>query len=139
MTTTSAAVQESLYIGGAWSRPEGDAFEVFDPSDEHVLAHIGSATDAQVHEALLAAREAQHAWARAPAVVRGKYLRAMADVVLANKDRLASLIVSEVGKPIKQAADELDFAFGFSATTPSGTGAWRERSCRVTCPARAST
>jgi lactaldehyde dehydrogenase / glycolaldehyde dehydrogenase len=113
VTTTSADVQESLYIGGAWSRPEGDAFEVFDPSDERVLAHIGSATEAQVHSALLAARDAQHAWARTPAVERGKHLRAMADVVLANKDRLASLIVSEVGKPARQAAGELDFAFGF--------------------------
>jgi lactaldehyde dehydrogenase/glycolaldehyde dehydrogenase len=113
VTTTSAPVQESLYVGGAWSHPEGDAIEVFDPSDERVLGHIGSATEAQVHSSLLAAREAQHAWARTPSVERGKYLRAMADLILAHQDQLAAIIVSEVGKPAQQAADEVGFAANF--------------------------
>jgi lactaldehyde dehydrogenase / glycolaldehyde dehydrogenase len=113
VTTTSAPVQESLYVGGAWSHPEGNAIEVFDPSDERVLGHIGSATEAQVHASLLAAREAQHAWARTPSVERGKYLRAMADLILAHQDQLAAIIVSEVGKPAQQAADEVGFAANF--------------------------
>jgi lactaldehyde dehydrogenase / glycolaldehyde dehydrogenase len=113
MTTTTAPVLESLYIGGAWRRPTGDVIQVVDPSDEHALAQVASATDAEVHQALLAARDAQAAWARTPAVVRGGYLRAMADVVRANKDQLAALIVAEVGKPARQAADELDFVVGF--------------------------
>ena len=37
----------------------------------------------------------------------------MADLILAHQDRLAALIVAEVGKPARQAADELDFAVGF--------------------------
>jgi lactaldehyde dehydrogenase / glycolaldehyde dehydrogenase len=37
----------------------------------------------------------------------------MADVVSRHRDRLAELIVSEVGKPARQAAGELDFAVGF--------------------------
>ena len=46
-------------------------------------------------------------------MVRGGYLRAMADVVSRHRDKLAELIVSEVGKPASQAAGELDFAVGF--------------------------
>jgi lactaldehyde dehydrogenase/glycolaldehyde dehydrogenase len=111
--TTSAAVQESVYAGGSWRRPDGDVIEVFDPADGSVLANVGSASDAQVHESLLAAREAQRDWARTPSVVRGQYLRSMADVILANQDRLAALIVSEVGKPIAQAASEVEFAAAF--------------------------
>jgi lactaldehyde dehydrogenase / glycolaldehyde dehydrogenase len=111
--STSAPIGESLYIGGSWRWPEGDTTKVIDPSNERVLGHIGSATDAQVHEALLAASGAQRAWARSPTVVRGKYLRAMADLVTANKATLTALIVSEVGKPAQQAADEVDFAAGF--------------------------
>jgi lactaldehyde dehydrogenase/glycolaldehyde dehydrogenase len=37
----------------------------------------------------------------------------MADVVSRHRDKLAELIVSEVGKPASQAAGELDFAVGF--------------------------
>src|ERR1700742_637790 len=111
--TTSAAVQESVYAGGSWRRPDGGVIEVFDPADGSVLANVGSASDAQVHESLLAARGAQRDWARTPSVVRGQCLRSMADVILANQDRLAALIVSEVGKPIAQAASEVEFAAAF--------------------------
>jgi lactaldehyde dehydrogenase/glycolaldehyde dehydrogenase len=104
---------DSLYVGGGWFPGEGDAFEVLDPADEQVLARVGTASDGQVHEALLAARDAQRSWAATPPVVRGKYLRALADLVTANKERLAALIVAEVGKPARQAAGELDFAAGF--------------------------
>jgi lactaldehyde dehydrogenase/glycolaldehyde dehydrogenase len=109
----SASIGESLYIGGSWRWPDGDTTEVIDPSDERVLAHIGSASDAQVREALLAASDAQLAWARTATVVRGKYLRSMADLITANKATLTALIVAEVGKPAQQAADEVDFAAGF--------------------------
>ena len=66
-----------------------------------------------MHAALAAARAAQRDWARTPSIVRGQYLRAMAGLLRSNKDRLAELIVSEVGKPVRQALDEVDFAIGF--------------------------
>jgi lactaldehyde dehydrogenase/glycolaldehyde dehydrogenase len=113
MTADIIMAENSLYIGGEWRRPTGDVIEVLDPSDERILARVGSATAAEVHEALATAHEAQRGWARTPSVVRGQHLRAMARVIEANKARLAELIVSEVGKPAQQAADELDFAVGF--------------------------
>jgi lactaldehyde dehydrogenase/glycolaldehyde dehydrogenase len=113
MMAANLAVEDSLYIAGSWRRPAGETIDVIDPADEHVLACVGSATREQVHDALAAAKGAQRAWAQTPPVVRGNHLRAMADLVRANKDHLAALIVSEVGKPTRQAADELDFAVGF--------------------------
>jgi lactaldehyde dehydrogenase / glycolaldehyde dehydrogenase len=113
MTLTEAETAESFYLGGAWRRSTGDAIPVINPADERVLASVPSATADEVHEALLAAKSAQRGWARTPTVVRGRYLRAMADVVSRHRDRLAELIVSEVGKPASQAAGELDFAVGF--------------------------
>jgi lactaldehyde dehydrogenase/glycolaldehyde dehydrogenase len=113
MTMTQPAVEDSLYTGGAWRRPTGDPIDVFDPADEHVLASVPSAVPDEVHGALAAARAAQREWARTPSIVRGQHLRAMADVLKRNKDQLAGLIVSEVGKPARQALDEVDFAIGF--------------------------
>jgi acyl-CoA reductase-like NAD-dependent aldehyde dehydrogenase len=113
MTMTDRAVAEPLYIGGAWRRAAGTPLDVIDPTNEQVLATVPSATAAEVHEALTAARGAQAAWARTPSVVRGQYLRAIADLIRANRGRLAELIVSEVGKPVAQAADEVDFAAAF--------------------------
>ena len=113
MTMTDRVVAEPLYIGGAWRRAAGTPLDVIDPTNEQVLATVPSATAAEVHEALTAARGAQAAWARTPSVVRGQYLRAIADLIRANQGRLAELIVSEVGKPAAQAADEVGFAAAF--------------------------
>ena len=64
MTTDIIMAENSLYIGGEWRRPTGDVIEVLDPSDERILARVGSATAAEVHEALATAHEAQRGWAR---------------------------------------------------------------------------
>jgi lactaldehyde dehydrogenase/glycolaldehyde dehydrogenase len=113
MTRTTPDAPESLYAGGAWRQSAGEPIDVIDPADEQVLASVPSATPAEVADALQAAGRAQEAWARTPSVVRGRYLRAMADLLLENKDELARLIVSEVGKPLRQAAEEVGFAAGF--------------------------
>jgi lactaldehyde dehydrogenase/glycolaldehyde dehydrogenase len=42
-------------------------------------------------------------------VERGAHLRAIADLVLAHREQLAALLVSEVGKPASEAAGEIDF------------------------------
>ena len=113
MTTALPSVEEPLYINGAW-RPATDApIDALDPADERVLASVPSAGEAEVHAALAAARAAQRQWARTPAIVRGGHLRTMAGVLRDNRTHLADLIVSEVGKPVSQALDELDFAIGF--------------------------
>lgn len=113
MAMTDRVVAEPLYIGGSWRRAAGAHLDVINPADERVLASVPSATAAEVHAALTAAKEAQPAWARTPSVVRGRYLRAIADLIRANRARLAELIVTEVGKPAAQAADEVEFAAGF--------------------------
>src|ERR1700684_208052 len=104
MTITEAETAESFYLGGAWRRSTGEAIPVINPADERVLPSVPSATADEVPQALQAAKSAQRGWARTPTVVRGGYLRAMADVVSRHRDRLAELIVSEVGKPARQAA-----------------------------------
>jgi lactaldehyde dehydrogenase / glycolaldehyde dehydrogenase len=111
--TTDFHPELSLYLGGAWRPARGPAIDVINPADEQVLASVPSATAADVSDALTSARAAQRGWARAPSIVRGQFLREMAGLVAAHKDRLARLIVAEMGKPLRQAADELDFAFGF--------------------------
>jgi len=102
-----------LYIEGAWRAASGPEIDVYDPRDESVLATVSSATAQEVHAALAAARAAQRDWARRPAAERGAYVRAAADLVHRERDRLARLVSEEVGKPLAQAYGEIDFAEGF--------------------------
>ena len=102
-----------LYIDGTWRAASGQPIDVYDPRNENVLVSMPSATAAEVHEALAAARRAQRAWARRPAAERGKFLRAAADLIHRHRDQLAHLISLEVGKPLEQALGEADFAEAF--------------------------
>ncbi len=102
-----------LYIAGAWRAASGPAIDVHDPRDESVLASIASATAAEVHDALAAARAEHLDRPRRTAAERGAYVRAAADLVHRERDRLARLVAQEVGKPLAQAYGEIDFAEGF--------------------------
>jgi lactaldehyde dehydrogenase/glycolaldehyde dehydrogenase len=111
MSVTQA--ETPLYIAGSWRPASGPAIDVFDPRNETVLASPASATIAEVHEALVAARHAQRDWARRPAASRGELIRGAADLILKHRDLLARLISQEVGKPLAQAYGEVAFAEGF--------------------------
>ena len=102
-----------LYIAGSWRAASGPTIDVYDPRDASVLATIASATTAEVHDALSAAHAAQRDWARRPAAARGAFVRAAADLVRRERERLARLVAQEVGKPLAQAYAEVDFAEGF--------------------------
>lgn len=102
-----------LYIDGTWREASGTVLDVYDPRNERTLAAVASATGAEVHQALEAARRAQRGWARTPAAVRGAFLRGAADLVRRHRDLLARLISLEVGKPVGQGYGEVDFAEGF--------------------------
>jgi len=106
------STEAPCYVGGSWRGASGGAIDVVNPKDERCLASVPSATPAEAHAALEAARVAQPGWERSPSVVRGAHLRALADLVVAHKDELAALLVAEVGKPAEQAAAEVDFAEG---------------------------
>jgi lactaldehyde dehydrogenase/glycolaldehyde dehydrogenase len=110
----STDIQEaSLYVAGEWSTSTGDPIDVFDPTNERVIASVPSAGEADVEAALAAAAGAQPAWAATPAPRRGAYLREMADLVDANRPALAELVMQEVGKPLTQALGEVEFAAAF--------------------------
>ncbi|HEY1778654.1 MAG TPA: aldehyde dehydrogenase [Solirubrobacteraceae bacterium] len=102
----------SIYASGAWSAGSGEAIEVIDPAREVAIAEVPSATAAEVHAALEAARDAQRAWAATSPIERGALLRRIADVVIGHRDELAAILVHEVGKPTDQAFGEVDFAEG---------------------------
>lgn len=90
------------------------------PRDGNVLASPASASEAEVHAALKAAREAQRDWDHRPA----------ADLIAADSELLARLISEEVGKPLSQAAGEVAFAEGFLRYN----AVWDRRSSRQGTP-----
>jgi lactaldehyde dehydrogenase/glycolaldehyde dehydrogenase len=104
----------TFFSDGEWRDASGEPFDVVNPATETPLASIAAPDAAQVAETLAAAKRGQPAWGRLPAVVRGRQLRKIADVLDAHREELAQLLVAEVGKPLPQARGEVEWAAAYT-------------------------
>jgi succinyl-CoA reductase len=106
----------SLWIGGAWVPPDGSRYvSVVDPSTGATLAEAPVASADQARAAVEAAAALEERWAAVPGHERARILRAAGDRLRLDRETLARLIASEVGKPIVEARTEVDRAAGVFA------------------------
>jgi betaine-aldehyde dehydrogenase len=108
-------MQTKLFIDGRWTSPLlGGTLPVVDPATEAVFHHIPAATAADVDLAVGAARRAfdEGPWPRMTGSERARYLRAIAGQVREKKDFLARLEVRDNGKPLPEAAWDMDDVAG---------------------------
>jgi phenylacetaldehyde dehydrogenase len=90
-------------IDGRWQDAQsGETFEVFNPSNETVIARVADCKKADVDLAVAAARKAfdQGPWPRMSPSARGKILWKIGDLILENLEELAQLESLNNGKPI---------------------------------------
>lgn len=100
----------AMYINGRFEEGfEGTFADVLNPSTEAVIAREPQGTAADADRAVKAARAAQPAWERLPAVERGSYLRKIAAGIRARADELTDTIVAEGGKTKDLARVEVMF------------------------------
>ena len=84
------------------------------PSDRSlVLGHVAETTGVQIDGAFAAARAAQPAWDALGGIGRAKVLRAMADALENDRERLIAMIVREAGKTLPDAVGEVREAADF--------------------------
>ena len=83
----------------------------FDTS--RVLGHVSEATEADIDAAVDAAARAQIAWNRKGGAGRGAVLRAMADALETDMDRLVALLSREAGKTLNDGVAEIREAADF--------------------------
>ena len=96
------------YIANAFVASEA-LIEVHNPANGQLLGRVPQASDAQVEQAIAAARKAQKGWATRPAIERAGYLRKIASKVRDNAERLARIITAEQGKVLGLALVEVNF------------------------------
>ncbi|WP_372706379.1 bifunctional proline dehydrogenase/L-glutamate gamma-semialdehyde dehydrogenase PutA [Brevundimonas sp.] len=100
-------------IGGklkAGTKPQA----VTNPFDTtHVLGHVSETTEADIAVAVDAAARAQIAWDRKGGAGRAPVLRAMADALEADMDRLVALLSREAGKTLNDGVAEIREAADF--------------------------
>ena len=99
-----------MYINGRFETDfNGTWRDVLNPATEEVIAREPKGGKADVDRAVAAARDAQTAWERLPAVERGAYLRKIAQGIRERADELTDTIVAEGGKTKDLARIEVMF------------------------------
>ncbi|RMW99646.1 aldehyde dehydrogenase [Allofranklinella schreckenbergeri] len=98
------------YINGRFvAAGQADEIAVINPSNRQTISSIPDTPAAQVEEAIAAARAAQRAWARRPAIERAGYLRKIATGIRARAEEIARTLSEEQGKVLPLARVEAQF------------------------------
>ena len=105
-------LKTDLYIDGAWVKGDG-TLPVTDPSTGNVIAEVQTAGDAQCDAAVTAAHNAFKTWSKTSPRVRSEILRKAFEIMVAEQEALAELIVSENGKVLSDARAEVAYAAEF--------------------------
>ena len=97
-----------MYINGQFCESSnGQWIDVLNPSTEEVISRQPEGTIEDVNRALDAARAAQKAWAKTPAIERAQYLLKMADGIKKREKEFTEIIMREQGKTRTWAAIEV--------------------------------
>lgn len=80
---------------------------IINPATEQLLAECPRASEAQLNQAVAAAKAAFPSWSNTPIEVRKAALSQIADVVEAHAEEIGKLLVQEQGKPLADAIGEV--------------------------------
>ncbi|MGV3711469.1 aldehyde dehydrogenase family protein, partial [Pseudolysinimonas sp.] len=106
--------RSDLFIDGAWrAGGAGTTFPVTDPSDGSTVADFAIATEDDCLAAVDAAERAAEGWAATPPRERSEILRKAFEILTAEKEHFAEIMVRENGKSWPDAMAEAGYATEF--------------------------
>ena len=95
-------------IGYEWKdASDGAVIEVVNPATQELIDTVPNVTDEDVDEAVKVAMVEQKKWEKVSIYDRADILYKFVDLVEKNKERLATLLSNETGKPIREAKGEV--------------------------------
>jgi betaine-aldehyde dehydrogenase len=117
-------VPDQLYIDGRWQpAADGATIPVINPATEEVMAQVAAGGAAEVEAAVAAAKRAFRSWRRTTGAERAAFLRVIAGRVRDRREELMRLSSRNNGKPLAEAAVDMDdvaAAFDYYADLAQG-------------------
>src|SRR6266550_8005167 len=95
-----------IFVNGEFRDGSGEAIKTINPANEEPLAEIAEASEADVDDAVKAARRAyDRTWSKISGAQRAKYLFRIARIIQERARELAVLESLDNGKPIRESRD----------------------------------
>jgi len=102
------------FIDGQWIQaPNGNTFEVLNPSTGEVIAKVANLGAQETKQAIAAAEVAYDHWKTIPAKQRSSILRRWYELVLENQEDLALIMTSEQGKVMSESRGEVIYGASY--------------------------
>lgn len=102
------------FVGGRWSAAHsGAVIEVTDPATGCVIGQVPNMDADDTRQAIGAAHAAFVPWRALLPQQRGKLLRRWHDLMVENREDLATIMTLEQGKPLAESRGEIDYAASF--------------------------
>ncbi|MEX1220940.1 MAG: NAD-dependent succinate-semialdehyde dehydrogenase [Idiomarina sp.] len=108
----TSLMKSDIYIDGHWI-PTDSRFSVSNPATGETITEVADADEAIAERAVEAAHQALPSWRAKTPRERGDLLRKWYQAILNNKQALAELMSAEQGKPIAEAAGEIEYGASF--------------------------
>ncbi|OZI21639.1 succinate-semialdehyde dehydrogenase (NADP(+)) [Bordetella genomosp. 7] len=107
-------LRDACYIDGKWvAAGDGATIAVTNPSTGKTIVSVPKLGRKETEQAIASAAAALPAWAAKTGKERAAILLKWAQLMLANQQDLATIMTSEQGKPVTEAAGEIAYAASF--------------------------
>jgi succinate-semialdehyde dehydrogenase / glutarate-semialdehyde dehydrogenase len=113
MTSNDGAMSRDVFVGGEWREGGAGVFDVLNPADGSVVRTISDGDEADGTAAVEAAAAAGPEWAAMAPRERSEILRRTFELMLRDREELATLISAENGKALADARAEVTYAAEF--------------------------
>lgn len=105
-------LKTQAYINGQWqSAPQ--TLNVTNPATGDIIATVPNMGATEAQQAIAAAQAALPQWRNQSANHRSKILRNWFDLIQQNRETLAQILSTELGKPISEARGEIDYGASY--------------------------
>lgn len=98
------------YLNGQWLSGEGELLQVDNPATGALIAEFNLASEAQILDAVKAAKQAQKTWAKLASYERAAYLHKLADQLLLDAPIIGKILAEEAGKSLADAEAEVRYS-----------------------------
>ncbi|MBW3694969.1 NAD-dependent succinate-semialdehyde dehydrogenase [Vibrio sp. T187] len=110
----SSLLKQTCYVAGQWVAAEdGATAPVYNPSTGDIVAYVPELGQKETLSAIEAAEQAQKLWKKKTAKERSVVLKSWYQLIIDNRDDLASILTTEQGKPFTEAKGEIAYAASF--------------------------
>jgi len=101
-----------LYINGEWVTTE-EQLDVINPSTGEVIDAVSKSGKKEANSAIKSAKENIKDWSNLTAKDRYNYLNQVAAILRGRTNKIAEVITSEMGKPLKESKGEISLAIDY--------------------------